>query len=181
MIPVFIALGSNIEPEKNLPAAVRLLSQQQGVEVAAVSRVYRSPAVGPDGQPTPDQPDFLNAAVLVHSDLPILRLKQDILRRIEAELGRVRTSDKFAPRPIDLDIVLYGEDVLGLVIEQLDGSGETIFPDPAIMRHAFLALPLADLDPDFIHPVSGERLSAIAARFRDDPGIALDPLRLYFS
>lgn len=178
MIPVFITLGSNIDADKNLPAAVRLLADHEGITVRRVSRVYRSPAVGADGKVNPDQDDFLNAAVLIDTDLPILKLKKNILRQIEAQLERVRTKDKFAPRTIDLDIALFGSDTLGLIIEEPDGSGETVFPDPDITRFAHVALPLADLDPAFEHPLTGEALGVIAARFADAEGIEVYDLRL---
>jgi 2-amino-4-hydroxy-6-hydroxymethyldihydropteridine diphosphokinase len=178
MVPVFVTLGSNIMPEHNLPAAVEMLAHEPGLDVRAVSRVYRSPAVGADGSINPDQEDFLNAAVLVETDLSIPTLKKDILRRIEAQLDRVRTPDKFAPRTIDLDIVLYGDEVLGLIIEDFEGGKEMLFPDPDITRFAHVALPLADIDPGFVHPVTGETLAMIAGRFRDAPGITIDPLML---
>jgi 2-amino-4-hydroxy-6-hydroxymethyldihydropteridine diphosphokinase len=178
MIPVFITLGSNIEPERNLPAAVRLLADHEGITVLRVSRVYRSPAIGADGKVNPDQQDFLNAAVLIETNLPILKLKKNILRQIEAQLERVRTKDKYAARTIDLDIALFGNDTLGLIIEEPDGSGETVFPDPDITRFAHVALPLADLDPDFVHPLTGETLGEIGARFGDAEGIEVYDLRL---
>jgi 2-amino-4-hydroxy-6-hydroxymethyldihydropteridine diphosphokinase len=178
MVPVFVTLGSNIAPEENIPAALDLLAQEPGLDVRAVSRVYRSHAVGADGSVNPEQADFLNAAALVETDLSIPTLKKDILRRIEAQLDRVRTPDKFAPRTIDLDIVLYGDEVLGLIIEDFEGGKEIVFPDPDITRFAHVALPIADLDPGFVHPVTGETLAAIADRFRDTPGISVDALTL---
>lgn len=173
---VFITLGSNIEPEKHLPAAVYLLADQPGVEVVAVSRVYRTAPINAEGEVDPEQADYLNAAVLIETTLPLMTLKKEILRNIEARLGRVRTPDKYAARTIDLDVALYGEEVLGLVIEEPDGSREIVFPDPQITRFAHVALPLADLDPEFEHPVTGETLAEIAARFKDSPGIEVDPL-----
>jgi 2-amino-4-hydroxy-6-hydroxymethyldihydropteridine diphosphokinase len=167
--PVFIALGSNIVPETNLPRAVRLLHDQVGVQ--RISRVYQSVALDPDGQPL-DQPAFLNAAVLLETDLPPVALKLTVLRPLEARLGRIRTADKYAPRPIDLDIALYGD----LILE--DAAHQITIPDPAITTRAHLALPLADLAPDFRHPLSGETLAGIAARFAHAPGISLHPLAL---
>jgi 7,8-dihydro-6-hydroxymethylpterin-pyrophosphokinase len=100
------------------------------------------------------------------------------LLRIERRLGRKRTADKFAPRPIDLDIVLYGEHVLGLVIEHSDGQTEMIIPARDTLMHAYVALPLADLAPDFVHPLTGETLGQIAARFVADPRISHYPMTL---
>jgi 2-amino-4-hydroxy-6-hydroxymethyldihydropteridine diphosphokinase len=175
-VPIFILLGSNIEPERNLREAVQLLSEK--LPVKHVSRVYESVPINAEGKANPDQPNFLNAAVLIESELTVLELKQSILLKIEDRLGRRRTADKYAPRPIDLDIVLYGDHVLGLVIEYADGETEMVIPDEDTLKHAFIALPLADLDPDFVHPLTGETLGQIAARFDDAPGTSLYSMTL---
>lgn len=92
-----LLLGSNIQPEENLRRAVELLRQYFVVE--KVSAAWETPAVGSDG------PDFLNAAVVIHTSLDPWQLKERFLRPLEAQLGRVRTADKNAPRTIDIDIV----------------------------------------------------------------------------
>jgi GTP cyclohydrolase I len=144
MIPVLIALGSNIDPERNLAQAVAMLSRHPGIRLEAVSRLYRSAPVGVRTVQT----DYLNAAVRIRTDLGPAALKK-ALRGIEAALGRVRTSDKYAPRPIDLDIAFYGQQVF-----DLDGSP---IPDPDVLRHAHVAVPLADIAPDWTYPEQGER------------------------
>jgi 2-amino-4-hydroxy-6-hydroxymethyldihydropteridine diphosphokinase len=121
----YIGLGSNIEPEKNLPEAVRRLSEL--TEVAAVSSAWRAPAIGQAA------PEFLNAAAKVLTDLPASKLKENILRMIEAQLGRVRGPDKFAPRPIDLDILVFNDELL----------------DQDLWRYAHLAVPLAEIYPSY--------------------------------
>lgn len=157
-IPVFITLGSNIEPEQNLRRAVRMLAQNHHLTLCAVSRVYQTAPVGADGAIVLNQPLFLNAAVLVETDYySAFRLKYDVLRFIETCLGRVRGADKFAPRPIDLDIALYDNRIIA--------QPHLIVPDPNIARYAHLALPLADLAPDFRHPLTGQTLRALAAPF----------------
>jgi len=151
----FLSLGSNIEPERHLPLAARLLAGLG--RVLAASTVYRNPAVGP----TP-QTDFLNAAVLLVTSLSPAALRAE-LRRLEANLGRRRGPDKFAPRTIDIDLVLYGSHVLtepGLAL-----------PDPGLLTWAHLAIPLAELDPDFRHPVTGQSLAAIAERLKPDSAL----------
>jgi 2-amino-4-hydroxy-6-hydroxymethyldihydropteridine diphosphokinase len=130
----------------NLPLAVVRI-QELG-DLSAVSRVYENPAVGGD-----PQANFLNTAALVqveHSS----ELIREALRRIEADLGRVRSEDKYAARTIDLDLAMLGDRV----------EPEPPLPDPEIEHMAHLAVPLAELSPDFIHPHSGETLQAIAER-----------------
>ncbi|GAB4482430.1 MAG: 2-amino-4-hydroxy-6-hydroxymethyldihydropteridine diphosphokinase [Anaerolineae bacterium] len=168
---VFITMGSNIDPEANLQQALRLLGQQ--IKVHAVSQVYESPAIDAAGRPNPDQPPFLNAAVLAETSIEPMRLKYEVLRGIEAAMGRVRGEDKYAPRPIDLDIALYGDE------RHKDVEGRLTLPDPEIQTRAHIALPLADLAPGYIHPVTGQTLGEIAARFEGDPSIRLHPLTLY--
>ena len=146
MTRVFIALGSNIQPEANLPEAVRRLAAH--CRVLAVSPVYETAPVG-----KLDQPNFLNAAVLIESDLSAEALKTQVLQAIERDLGRVRTADKNAPRTIDLDIALYGDAVLDL--------GSRHIPDPDILRYPHIAVPLAALAPDLRHPETGQPLWAL--------------------
>lgn len=154
--PVFITLGSNIDPADNLPRAAARLADQ--LDVRAASAIYETPPINAAGLIDNSQPTFLNAALLVQTEIPVVRLKFDVLRPIEAELGRVRGLDKFMPRTIDLDIAFYSDLVLR-------GPGLPVtVPDPDTLTHAHLALPLADLAPDFPHPLTGERLDAVAAR-----------------
>lgn len=134
-----------------------------------ISRIYETEPVG-----APGSPRFLNAAALLRSRLPPRTLKLRHLRPLEARLGRERGDDPNAPRTIDIDLALHGDRVL-----ELPEAGIEL-PDPAVLRHAHLALPLADLDPRFRHPTDGRTLGEIAealaaaadVRRRDD----LDPL-----
>ncbi|HEX2906215.1 MAG TPA: 2-amino-4-hydroxy-6-hydroxymethyldihydropteridine diphosphokinase [Phototrophicaceae bacterium] len=152
---VYVSLGSNIEPEKYLAAAVRYLREK--CEVLAVSSVYRT---APQGYVA--QPDFLNMAVCLQTTLQPDTFKARILDWIERELGRVRDpNNKNAPRTIDLDISLWGDGVFEY------GTKPWRVPDPDILRFAHVILPLAELAPDFVHPVAGVRLAEIAARFEN--------------
>jgi 2-amino-4-hydroxy-6-hydroxymethyldihydropteridine diphosphokinase len=155
----FVSLGSNIEPEKNLPLAVDQLAKVG--EVLAVSMVYQNPSVGP----TP-QPDFLNAAALIATDLEPLEIRAE-LRKIEAAMGRVRSDDKYAPRQIDLDLCLLGDWVFE--------SRELTLPDPELLLRPHLIVPIAELAPDFRHPLSGESLAQIADRLRMDAQLTPRP------
>lgn len=129
--------------------------------IAGVSNVYAAPAVGPAGQP-----DFLNAAVLLETDLGPEAIR-DRLRAIEAHLGRVRTRDRYAPRPIDLDLVLYDDLVLD--------DPPLRIPDPDLLERGYLALTISELSPGAIHPETGETLAAIAARVGVGPGLVRRP------
>lgn len=146
---VLILLGSNIDRHRNLPAAIHRLRNDPNLVVDAVSGIYESEAVGGQGA----QPVFSNAAAAAWTDLTPAALRQR-LRQIEAEMGRVRVADKFAPRPIDLDIALYDD-----LVTSVDGSE---IPDPDIERHAHVARPLAEVAPDIVHPASGRSLRSIA-------------------
>jgi len=156
----FLALGSNIEPETNLPRCVALLRER--CRVLAVSRVYETAPVG-----FTEQANFLNAAVLVETSRGPAELKTDVLADVEKRLGRVRTENKNASRTIDVDIALFNEDVLEV--------GARRIPDPDILAYGHVALPLADLAPDYRHPETGQTLAEIAAPFASDPALRLRP------
>jgi 2-amino-4-hydroxy-6-hydroxymethyldihydropteridine diphosphokinase len=138
----WLSLGSNIEAEVNLPKAVQLLREVGKVE--AVSSVWESESVGFDG------PNFLNACVLVRTLLGPVEYKEQVIRPIEAKLGRVRSAEKNAPRPIDIDIELYDETPL----------------NADFWEYAFVIVPLAELLPDFVHPARGESLARVAEQVK---------------
>jgi len=147
MTRAVIGLGSNIDPEKNVRLAVRLLGRCDAWNLRAVSPSYSGRAVGIDG------PDFCNAAVLIDTSLEPAELKAR-LRVIEERMGRVRVGDKFAARPIDLDIVLF---------EGFEGEvGGTAIPDESLGEHAFLAVPVADLVPEWEYRTGGPTLRDLA-------------------
>jgi 2-amino-4-hydroxy-6-hydroxymethyldihydropteridine diphosphokinase len=137
-----LSLGSNITADVNLPRAIQRLGEVGKVET--ISSVWESESVGFDG------PNFLNACLLFLTPLAPVEFKEKIIRPIEAKLGRVRSSEKNAPRTIDIDIVLYDENPL----------------NTEFWEYAFVIVPLAELLPDFKHPVSGERLSAVAEKLQ---------------
>lgn len=145
----FIAMGSNIDAENNLREATRLLAE--ACTLVAVSPVYETVPVG-----TTDQPNFLNAAALIETELSAAELKHEVLLGIECQLGRVRVADKNAPRTIDLDLALFNTEVLDVDTRHI--------PDPDIVKYAHIAVPLADLAPQYRHPETGQMLREIAER-----------------
>jgi 2-amino-4-hydroxy-6-hydroxymethyldihydropteridine diphosphokinase len=146
---VYIGIGSNIDPESNIPAALRMLGE--AVKIVRISTFYRTPSLG-----SPGSPEFYNGVVAVETSIAPRELKFAVLRRIEESLGRVRGPDKFAPRPIDLDIIVYGD----LQVDEVD----LVIPDPEITKRAFIAVPLVDLDPAMTLPGSGVRIADLAGR-----------------
>ena len=156
--PICVSLGSNIDAHLNLSRAIRLLSGK--VEILSTSTVYEAAPVD-----APDTPMFLNAAVSIDTRLGPIDLKSEVPRPIEARLERIRTPDRNAPRTIDLDLTLYRD----LVID--DVKNNLALPDPEILRRAHIALPLADLAPEVLHPVTGRSFGEIAQRFKSDLSI----------
>ncbi|MDO8754378.1 MAG: 2-amino-4-hydroxy-6-hydroxymethyldihydropteridine diphosphokinase [Anaerolineales bacterium] len=136
----WLSLGSNIEAESNLPKAVQLLREVG--KIVSVSSVWESESIGSEG------PNFLNACVLFLTHLQPVELKEQVIRPIEAKLGRIRSAEKNAPRTIDIDIVLFDEQPL----------------NTDFWGYAFVAVPLAELIPDFQHPLRHEKLSRVAGQ-----------------
>jgi 2-amino-4-hydroxy-6-hydroxymethyldihydropteridine diphosphokinase len=146
----YLSLGSNIEPERNLPAAVAQLARFG--RIRAVSTVWQTAPIG-----FTDQPDFLNAVVLLETPLSVRALREQAIAQIERSLNRVRTADKNAPRTIDIDIMLFNHKVLSL--------GGRRIPDPEVLERPFVAIPLAEIAPDYVHPQTGQTLEQIAGQF----------------
>jgi 2-amino-4-hydroxy-6-hydroxymethyldihydropteridine diphosphokinase len=135
-------MGSNIEPWTNIS---RGLSELRNVlKVEAVSTTWETPPVGTSG------PNFYNTAVLAVTSFLQQDLINIILRPIESRLGRVRTSDKYAPRTIDLDIILF--------------DGQLV--EPRLWSLPFIAVPVAEIFPDYRHPCSGLTLLEAAEEFK---------------
>lgn len=149
---VFICLGSNIDPERNLPAAVRLLGRYG--TVAAASAVYETLPVG-----FADQANFLNAAVLLETGRSLEEVFSEVIPSVERSLGRARDPlNPNGPRTIDLDVSLFND-------KTYRGDRHEL-PDPDIGRYPFVAIPLAELDPGYVMPTTGETLAAVAGRLR---------------
>lgn len=149
---VLLMLGSNIEPHIHIKSALRWLRIHPELTLVGTSARFITAPVGKDGRRL-EQPDYHNVAAHIRTQMGAAALKQT-LRLIEHRLGRVRTQDRFAARPIDLDISFFGNESLNL-----EGSA---IPDPDVLRYPHVAVPLADLAPDWIHPLSGSTLRRIA-------------------
>lgn len=146
MSRAYLSLGSNLEPEKNLRAALAELRARFGAIV--VSPAYRCKAVGFDG------PDFFNLAVAIDTDLEPVALN-DWLHALEDRHGRRRDVPRFSSRTLDVDIVLYDDLVM---------QGEDHLELPrSELKHAFVLKPLADIAPDAVHPISGKTLATLWA------------------
>ena len=142
----YLSLGSNIAPEENLRKAVAALRERFGDVV--VSPVYRTPAVGFDG------PDFLNAVAVIESDIHPFALN-DWLHALEIAQGRDRRDASYSNRPLDIDIIYFGDLVL-------EGPGDFQLPRPEL-HHAFVLKPLADVAPDFVDPLRHMTLARLWA------------------
>ncbi len=148
-----LSIGSNIKPEENIVAALSHLRRY--TTVLGISPVYRS---APQGYF--DQEPFLNMAVKTHTLRSPAQFKADVIDRIEADLKRTRDpANKNAPRAIDLDLSLWNDEVFEY------GAKPWAVPDADITRYAHVAIPLADLAPDYAHPVLKKPLHIIAASF----------------
>lgn len=148
MVQVFLGIGSNIDAEDNLRLAMRELRARFGA--VRLSRVYRNAAFGFDGE------DFLNLVVVIETD----QAPGELLRQIEAIhslAGRVRDTDRYTSRPLDIDLLLYGD--------LIDTAAPLRLPREDVLRHSFVLRPLAEIAPDFEHPVTGLTLGEHWRRF----------------
>jgi 2-amino-4-hydroxy-6-hydroxymethyldihydropteridine diphosphokinase len=147
MPEIFVGIGSNVEPERHIRTAVQLLRERFGK--LRVSPVYRNPAVGFDGD------DFFNLVASFKSDAGFEQV-HTILEQIEASCGRIRGGPRYAPRTLDIDLLLYGD----LVRETAP-----VLPRKDLLRYAFVLKPMVDIAPDHRHPVTGRSFAAHWAEF----------------
>ncbi|KAA6187266.1 2-amino-4-hydroxy-6-hydroxymethyldihydropteridine diphosphokinase [Thiohalocapsa marina] len=147
----YIAIGSNIEPLRNIPRALRLLSRLPQSRLTAVSGWYRTRPWGLEAQA-----EFVNLVVALETalaPLPLLASTQDIERRLQ----RVRLQ-KNGPRTIDLDILLYDAQVVA--------EPDLRIPHPGLLERDFMLEPLLDIAPDALHPQQQQPLAALRHRIR---------------
>ena len=152
MTRAYVGLGANLgDREAMLRAALEQLAVEPGVEVVAVSSFRDTAPVGIENQPR-----FLNAAAAVETELSPRDLL-DRLLSVEGRLGRTREGPRFGPRTIDLDLLLYGDEVI-------DEPGLEV-PHPRLHERLFALEPLAELDPTLQIPGRGP-VAALAAELQ---------------
>ena len=144
MTLALLSLGSNVDAQKHLTAAG--LELRNYFADIRFSPVYRCPAVGFDG------PDFYNAGAVFTTDMTAHELDR-WLHELEDRHGRRRDVPRFSNRTLDIDLVLFGDQIIR-------GVGNLCIPRPDL-KHAFVLKPLVDLEPEFNEPVSGASLAAL--------------------
>jgi 2-amino-4-hydroxy-6-hydroxymethyldihydropteridine diphosphokinase len=159
-VQAFVAIGSNVDPDERMVQAARAIRQR--FADARFSRCYRNPAFGFQG------PDFYNAVTGFSTTLPLEALLP-ALREIELRCGRERADARWAPRKMDLDLLLYGNVV---------GAGrDYTLPRRDLSRRVYMLGPLAELAPDLLYPPSGPTIARLWERFPQS-GHVLTPLAL---
>jgi 2-amino-4-hydroxy-6-hydroxymethyldihydropteridine diphosphokinase len=154
---VFVGLGSNLgEREAMIRLALDDLARLPGTRLVRASSLYDTEPVG-----DVEQPNFLNAVAELDTELTARQLLWNLLL-VEKRLGRVRTR-RWGPRTIDLDLLLYGHQV----IEEADLQ----VPHPELTRRSFVLVPLVELDPLIVHPVTGETLLNHLSRLNTRPPV----------
>lgn len=149
-VDVYVSAGSNIDPEHHLHSACRRLAEKFGP--LSLSSVYRTKAVGFDGD------DFLNLVLSFSTDLDVYTVNA-FLEETEVLAGRSRSAESFAPRTLDLDLLLYGHEII-------DETAVRV-PRADILRYAFVLAPIAELAPQLRHPVDGRTMDELWAAFED--------------
>jgi 2-amino-4-hydroxy-6-hydroxymethyldihydropteridine diphosphokinase len=148
---ICLGLGSNINPETNIPRAIESL--RQFLLIGSISSAWDTPPVRTSG------PTFVNAALLTYTDLTLDNFKNQIIHPIEAQLGRIRSQNKNAPRPIDIDVLIWDQKIL----------------EPLIWEEAYLAVPVAELLPDLTSQDIEGNLKYTAQRLANSSNIVPRP------
>ncbi|KID04332.2 2-amino-4-hydroxy-6-hydroxymethyldihydropteridine diphosphokinase [Hafnia alvei] len=155
MTRVYIALGSNLaNPLHQVQSALNALTELPQTTLIVTSSLYRTPPHGPQ-----DQPDYLNAVVALDTDLSAENLL-DHTQKIELEHGRVRKDERWGPRTLDLDILLFGDEIIN--------TERLTVPHYDMKNRQFMLYPLAEIAPE-LHFPSGESLQSVIAQLGAEP------------
>lgn len=156
MTVVYIAIGSNLaSPLEQVNAAVQAIGEIPDSCIVAVSSFYRTPPLGPQ-----DQPDYLNAAVALDTALAPEALL-DNTQRIELQQGRVRKAERWGPRTLDLDIMLFGDEVIN--------TERLTVPHYDMKNRGFMLWPLFEIAPELHFPDDGKSLTEYLTRLPARP------------
>lgn len=160
---VYVGIGSNVDRERNISGGIAELQREFGD--LNLSSVYESRAYGFDGD------DFFNLVAAFNTGRS-LREVTDVLRDIEFQYGRERGQEKYAPRTLDIDLLLYDDEVID--------EGAHPLPREDVLRYSFVLRPLAEIAGDEVHPVEHKTYSELWREYtgnREDTWIsAFDPL-----
>ncbi len=181
----FVAVGANVRSrgetlEMTVAAAVERIAQT-GESLTSVSRFFNTPCF-----PAGAGPDYVNAVVAISTSRPAGEIL-DHLHRVEKDFGRERV-ERWGMRTLDLDLLALGNKVLpdlatyqdwaGLPLEKqrLRAPGQLILPHPRMHERAFILVPLADIAPDWVHPVLNQSVARMLSRLPEDEIMAVKPL-----
>ncbi len=154
-VTVYLGLGSNMgNRQDNLDRALDFLSQR--LRVAKISSIYDTEPIG-----NINQPRFLNLVCQVYTRLAPMELLA-LAKGIERKLGRTPGKSN-APRPIDIDILFYDDQVIE--------TPELVIPHPRLTERAFVLVPLAEIAPDLVHPVSGKTIRELLQGIKEAQGV----------
>jgi 2-amino-4-hydroxy-6-hydroxymethyldihydropteridine diphosphokinase len=148
MNDVYVAAGSNVEPEKNLARACREIASTWGD--VHFSRAYRNEAVGFEG------PEFINMVLGFRTD-DSLGAVLARLRDIEVLCGRPRNAPKWASRSMDLDVLLYGD--------RVEKTADYTLPRPDLLKRPYMLGPMAEIAPGVKHPIAGRTIGELWQEF----------------
>jgi 2-amino-4-hydroxy-6-hydroxymethyldihydropteridine diphosphokinase len=139
---VYVGLGSNLgRPEECLKSAVKALAKLPETGLVCCSSFYRSKPVGPQ-----DQPAYINAVAKLETNLTALELL-DCLQALEDQKGRIRTAERWGPRTLDLDLLLYGDQIIN--------EERLVVPHCEMHRRCFVLYPLFEISPEIVIPGLG--------------------------
>ena len=155
---VYIAIGSNLaSPLEQVNAAIQAIGEIPDSRIMAVSSFYRTPPLGPQ-----DQPDYLNAAVALETTLAPEALL-DHTQRIELLQGRVRKAERWGPRTLDLDIMLFGDEVIN--------TERLTVPHYDMKNRGFMLWPLVEIAPELLFPGNTPLRTYLAQNYPQRPAL----------